>query len=66
MAVQIVRRPKFIEAFVLLPKRWLGEQCFGAGRFCRRLLLDHEKLPQVCDATIRLGSIMHFIHQLAA
>ena len=47
MAVQIVRRPDFAKGFVLLPKRWRVEQAFGAGRFCRRLLVDHETLPQV-------------------
>jgi putative transposase len=64
MAVQIVRRPDFVEGFVLLPKRWRVEQAFGAGRFCRRLLVDHESLPQVSEAMIRLGSIMRFVHQL--
>ena len=66
MAVQIVRRQDFVEGFVLLPKRWRVEQAFGAGRFCRRLLVDHESLPQVSEAMIRLGSIMRFVHQLAA
>ena len=66
MAVQIVRRPDFAKGFVLLPKRWRIEQAFGAGRFCRRLLVDHETLPQVSEAMIRLGSIMRFVHALAA
>ena len=66
LAVQIVRRPDFAKGFVLLPKRWRVEQAFGAGRFCRRLLVDHETLPHVSEAMIRLGSIMQFVHTLTA
>lgn len=66
MAVQIVRRPSCAKRFALLPKRWRVEQAFGAGRFCRRLLVDHETLPHVSEAMIRLGSIMRFVHALAA
>jgi putative transposase len=66
MAVQIVRRPDFAKGFVLLPKRWRVEQAFGAGRFCRRLLVDHETLPQVSEAMVKLGSIMRFVHALTA
>ena len=66
MAVQIVRRPDFAKGFVLLPKRWRVEQAFGAGRFCRRLLVDHETLPRVSEAMIRLGSIMRFVRTLTA
>ncbi len=64
--VEIVRRPDFAKGFVLLPKRWRVEQAFGAGRFCRRLLVDYETLPQVSVAMIRLGSIMRFVHALTA
>ena len=66
MVVRIIRRPDFAKGFVLLPKRWRVEQAFGAGRFCRRLLVDHETLPQVSEAMIRLGSIMRSVHALAA
>jgi len=66
MAVQIVRRPDFAKGFVLLPKRWRVEQAFGAGRFCRRLLVDHETLPQVSEAMIRLVFIVRFVRALVA
>ena len=66
LAVEIVRRPGRAKGFVLLPKRWRVEQAFGAGRFCRRLLVDHETLPHVAEAMIRLGSILRFVHALAA
>jgi hypothetical protein len=66
MAVQIVRRPDLAKGFVLLPKRWRVEQTFGAGRFCRRLLINHETLPHVAESMIRLGSIMRFVHDLTA
>src|ERR687886_2225689 len=66
MAVQIVRRPDFAKGFFLLPKRWRVEQAFGTGRFCRRLLVDHETLPSVSEAMIRLGSIMRFVRTLTA
>jgi putative transposase len=64
--VEIVRRPDFAKGFVLLPKRWRVEQAFGAGRFWRRLLVDHETLPQVSEAMIQLGSTMRFVHALTA
>ncbi len=64
--VEIVRRPDASKGFVLLPKRWRVEQAFGAGRFCRRLLVDHETLPRVSEAMIQLGSIMRFVHTLTA
>jgi putative transposase len=66
IAVKIVRRPEFTRGFVLLPKRWRVEQAFGASRFCRRLLVDYETLPQVSEAMIRLGSIMRFVHVVTA
>ena len=64
LAVQVVRRPDFAPGFVLVPKRWRVEQVFGARRFCRRLLVDHETLPHVSEAMIRLGAIMRFVHTL--
>jgi putative transposase len=64
--VEIVRRPDFAKGFVLLPKRWRVEQAFGAGRFCRRLLVDYETLPKVSEAMIQLGSMMRFVHALTA
>ena len=66
VVVEIVQRPDFAKGFVLLPKRWRVEQAFGAGRFCRRLLVDYETLPRVSEAMIRLGSILRFIHTLIA
>jgi putative transposase len=66
IVVEIVRRPDFAKGFVLLPKRWRAEQAFGAGRFTRRLLADHESLPQASEAMIRLGSIMRLVHALTA
>jgi putative transposase len=62
--VEVVRRPDLAKGFVLLPKRWRVEQAFGAGRFCRRLLVDYETLPHVSEAMVRLGSIMRFVHAL--
>jgi len=64
--VEIVQRPDASKGFVLLPKRWRVEQAFGAGRFCRCLLVDHETLPRVSEAMIQLGSIMRFVHTLTA
>ena len=66
IAVRIIRCPDRVKGFVLLPKRWRVEQAFGAGRFCRRLLVDYETLPHVSEAMIRLGSIMRFVHTLTA
>ncbi len=64
IVVQIVLRPGFAKGFVLLPKRWRVEQVFGVGRFCRRLLVDHETLPHVAESMILLGSIMRLVRAL--
>ena len=47
-----------------MPRYRTVEQAFGAGRFCRRLLVDHETLPQVSKIMIRLSAITRFVHAL--
>ena len=46
-----------------MPRYRTVEQAF-AGRFCRRLLVDHETLPQVSKIMIRLSAITRFVHAL--
>ncbi|HEX2134817.1 MAG TPA: hypothetical protein VHG30_02785 [Microvirga sp.] len=65
-AVQIVRRPALAKGFVLLPKRWRAERTFGAGRFCRRLPVDHETLPHVAESMVHLASTIRFLWILMA
>ncbi len=56
-----------LDAILLLLRTGCAlEQAFGAERFCRRLLVDHETLPRVSEAMIQLGSIMRFVHTLTA
>lgn len=52
--LEIVKRPKGVKGFQLLPWRWIVERTFGwLGRY-RRLSKDDEYLTQTSDAMIHL------------
>jgi Transposase DDE domain len=53
----IVRRPKGVRGFTLLPHRWIVERTFGwLGRW-RRLSKDYEALPATSEIVIYLAMI---------
>ena len=51
--LEIIRRPKGIKGFVLLPKRWVVERTFGWLNLYRRLSKNYEQLACTAEAWIR-------------
>jgi putative transposase len=63
--LEIVKRPKGVKSFQLLPWRWLVERTFGwLGRY-RRLSKDYEYLPLTSEAMIRIAMIHLMVRRLA-
>ena len=63
--VEIVKRPKGVKGFQLLPWRWIVERTFGwLGRY-RRLSKDYEYLTQTSEAMIRVAMIHLMVRRLA-
>jgi putative transposase len=63
--VEIVKRPKGVKGFQLLPWRWIVERTFGwLGRY-RRLSRDYEYLTQTSEAMISVAMIHLMIRRLA-
>ena len=63
--LEIVRRPKDAQGFVLLPKRWVVERTFGwLGRW-RRLSRDYEHLASSSESMVRLASLGRMLRHLA-
>ncbi|RUT01409.1 hypothetical protein DSM107010_65370 [Chroococcidiopsis cubana SAG 39.79] len=63
--VQVVLRPKQSKGFVLLKKRWVVERTFGWLMSCRRLVRDHELLPETSETLIYLAMIWIMVRRLA-
>jgi putative transposase len=51
---------KAAEGFVVQPRRWVVERTFAWLARYRRLLLDHERLPEVSEAMV-LGAMTHLM-----
>jgi putative transposase len=63
--LEIVRRPKGVKGFVLLPKRWVVERTFSwLGRW-RRLSRDYEHRSESSEAMIYVASIGRMLRRLA-
>jgi putative transposase len=63
--LEIVSRPKGVQGFVLLPKRWVAERTFSwLGRW-RRLSRDYEHLSSSSECMVRLASIGRMLRRLA-
>lgn len=63
--LEIVRRPKDAQGFVLLPKRWVAERTFSwLGRW-RRLSRDYEHRTDSSEAMLRIASIGRMLRRLA-
>lgn len=44
--LEVVKLPEAKRGFVLLPRRWVAERCFGWATRFRRLVRDYERLPK--------------------
>jgi putative transposase len=63
--LEIVKRPKGVQGFQVLPWRWIVERTFGwLGRY-RRLSKDYEYLTQTSEAMIRVAMIHLMVRRLA-
>ena len=62
--VEIVKRSDQAKAFVVLPKRWIGERTFAWLGRCRRLAKDWECLNRKALAFLRLASIRLMLRKL--
>jgi len=62
--LEIVRRPKEAEGWVLLPIRWTVERTFAWLGKCRRLSKDREKSVRSSEAFIRLAMIHMMLNRL--
>lgn len=63
--LEIVRRPKGAQGFVLLSKRWVAERTFSwLGRW-RRLSRDYEHRTDSSEAMVRIASVGRMLRRLA-
>ena len=63
--VTMVKRPD-IKGFVVVPKRWIVERCFGWLNRDRRLSKDYERSLESSEAWIQLSFIHRMVRYLAA
>lgn len=63
--LQIVKRPRDAEGFVLLPRRWVVERTFAWFGRNRRLYKDCEKLTQSALACLYIASINMLVRRCA-
>jgi len=64
-ALEVVKRPKDAEGFVVLPKRWIVERTFAWLGRSRRLSKDDEALPETGEAWIHIAMIHLMLKRLA-
>jgi putative transposase len=63
-ALEIVRRPKDAEGWVVLPIRWTVERTFAWLGKCRRLSKDREKSVRSSEAFVKLAMIHLMLNRL--
>ena len=51
-SLELVRRPRQLRTFQVLPRRWVVERTFGWLNLQRRLSKDYEALPQTTEAWV--------------
>lgn len=64
ITVEIVRKPKGIRTFQVLPRRWVVERTFSWIVKCRRLDHDYERLPETSEAMIKWAMIGLMVRRL--
>ncbi len=63
--LEVIRRPKGVKGFVLLPKRWVVERTFSWFGRWRRLSRDYEHRTESSEAMIHVASIGRMLRRLA-
>lgn len=64
-AVEIVKRPKGMKGFQVLPRRWVVERTFGWFNRYRRLSKDYEFHTETSEAMIHVAMIHIMVRRLA-
>jgi putative transposase len=64
LAIDIVKRSAQVQAFVVLPKRWIIERTLGWLNRGRRLAKDWENLNLIALAFLQLASIRLMLRKL--
>ena len=63
--LEIVKRPKAADGFVVLAKRWIVERTLAWISRNRRLARDFENLARTAEALVRLAMIKLMLRRLA-
>jgi putative transposase len=63
--LEVVRRPKGVKGFVLLPKRWVVERTFSWLNRWRRLSRDYEHRADSAESMVRIASIGRMLRHLS-
>ena len=63
--LEVVSRPRDVEGFVLLPKRWVAERTFSWNDRCRRHSKDYERRTDSSEAMIKVSAIGLMTRRLA-
>lgn len=63
--LEIVSRPKDVQGFVLLPKRWVVERSFAWCGRSRRLSKDYERRTDSSECMVRMSAIHLLLKRLA-
>jgi putative transposase len=64
-SIEVQKRPKEAQGFVLLPKRWVVERTHAWHGRCRRHSRDYERYTTSSEAMIRLTAIGGMLRRLA-
>lgn len=63
--LEIVSRPRGVQGFTLLPKRWVAERTFAWNGRCRRHSKDYERRTDSSESMIRITAINLMLRRLA-
>ena len=64
--LEIVRKPKGVKGFKVVPWRWIVERTFAWLGRSRRLKCDYERLPETTEAIIHITMIRLMVRRLTA
>ena len=64
-SLELVRRPRQLNTFQVLPRRWVVERTFGWLNLQRRLSKDYEALPETTEAWVYIAMTGLMLRRLA-
>ncbi len=63
--IQVIRRPRGVKGFYLLPKRWVVERTFAWQNNYRRLSKDYEYATASSESRIKMANIQMLLRRLS-